>query len=128
MTDNITKKERSRVMSLIPSKGTKPELFFKKQIRGLGFTFHPKLKGNPDFANKKTKIAVFLHGCFWHGCSKHCRIPETNRNYWKTKIKMNISRDKENKRKLNAQGYNIVTVWEHDLNLVKMEKIKASLL
>mgnify|MGYP001560839621 CR=1 FL=1 len=124
MVDNISKEERGRVMSLIRSKGTKPELLLKKGIRGLGFSYHPKIKGSPDFANRRKMIAIFLHGCFWHGCSKHCRVPATNVKYWKSKIKRNKERDQENEKKLRTQGYKIITVWEHDLKEDKMIRIR----
>lgn len=113
-------------MSRIRSLKTKPELILKKALRGRGFSYQPKIAGSPDFVNKKKKIAIFLHGCFWHGCKKHCRMPSSNKAYWNSKIKQNISRDKKNEKILKGKNYKTIIVWEHELaNLDKIrEKIK----
>ena len=102
-------------MSRIRSSGTKPELKVKSVLRALGFAYQPKMYGNPDFANKKQKIAIFIDGCFWHGCKKHFKLPEQNRKYWLLKIKGNMNRDKEISRNLKKAGWNVIRVWEHEL-------------
>lgn len=114
--DYFSKKERSLLMAKIKSSKTKPELILKKALRGLSFSYQPKVKGKPDFADKKLKLAVFLHGCFWHGCKKHCRMPKSNTDYWVNKIKNNIKRDCKNKVELKKGGYKVITIWEHELS------------
>ena len=71
--------------------------------------------GKPDFGSKKYKLAVFIDGCFWHGC-KQCRnIPETNNEFWHKKIKRNMERDEEVTRELKSQGYTVIRFWEHQI-------------
>jgi len=114
MTDWLPKKTRSKIMSSIRSRNTKPELKLKKALRGLGFSYQPKIAGKPDFANKKRKIAIFVDGCFWHKCPSHYREPTSNKRYWLPKIERNVERDKENKKTLKSKGFKVLTIWEHD--------------
>lgn len=102
-------------MSSIKSKKTKPELALKKVLRGLGFAYQPKMEGHPDFANKKIKIAIFVHGCFWHKCPKHYKEPTSKREYWFPKIEKNVLRDKKNKKLLETKGYKVIKIWEHEI-------------
>lgn len=115
MVDWLTKKTRSKIMSSIRSSKTKPELALKKALRGLGFSYQPKMNGSPDFANKKKKIAIFVHGCFWHKCSRHFRQPESSKKYWLPKLQKNVERDKRNEKMLKSKGYKVIRIWEHDI-------------
>jgi len=116
MTDNVAKKERSRIMSKIKSKNTKPEITIKELLDGRIFKYQPKgILGNPDFANKREKIAIFIDGCFWHGCKKHCRMPNSNKKYWTQKIERNKKNDKLITKKLGQKGWNIIRLWEHEV-------------
>ena len=114
------KKKRSEVMSKVRSKNTKPELTLRKALFARGFRYRlndPKLPGKPDIVLPKHKTVIFLHGCFWHsheGC-KHAVIPKTNTEYWTAKIASNRERDKVNLQKLDALGWNVLTVWECEL-------------
>ncbi|MGY8652882.1 MAG: very short patch repair endonuclease [Verrucomicrobiia bacterium] len=84
--------------------------------RGItGWRRHLPIFGKPDFVFRKTRIAVFIDGCFWHGCPKHCRMPATNRDYWERKIGRNLERDKKVKRELRKAGWTVVRIWEHEL-------------
>jgi DNA mismatch endonuclease (patch repair protein) len=115
MADWLSKETRSSIMSSIRSRNTKPELKLKKAIRGLGFSYQPKMVGSPDFANSKKKIAIFVHGCFWHKCPKCFRQPTSRTDYWIPKIERNVQRGKINKKTLQKKGYKVITIWEHDL-------------
>ena len=115
MADWLDKRTRSKIMSSIRSKNTKTELLLKKELRGSGFSYQPKIKGSPDFAHKKDKIAVFVHGCFWHKCPKCYRKPASNKNYWLPKLERNVQRDLENKNILRKQGYKVISFWEHQV-------------
>jgi len=108
--------QRSYNMSRIKGKNTKPELLVRKWLWAHGYRYrlHRKdLPGKPDIVFPGRKKVVFVHGCFWH---KHnCRYfkwPETNSEFWKTKIESNVKRDKENYRKLNNEGWEYLVVWE----------------
>jgi DNA mismatch endonuclease (patch repair protein) len=117
--DIFSKAERSRIMSRVKSSGNKStEAAFITLMteRGItGWRRHLPIFGKPDFVFRKTRIAVFIDGCFWHGCPKHCRMPATNRDYWERKIGRNLERDKKVKRELRKAGWTVVRVWEHEL-------------
>src|SRR3989344_2057243 len=105
MADVFSKKKRSEVMSKIHSSKTKPELKIKKFMKMLGFSYQLKnIFGKPDFADKENKIAVFVDGCFWHGCKKHCRVP-----------KRNNERDKEVSKHLKRNGWKVIRIWGHEV-------------
>ena len=108
MADNLTKEQRSKNMSRIRSKNTKPELIFRKKLHSLGYRYslHKKdLPGKPDLYLKKYNLAIFIHGCFWHqhGC-RYSVIPKSNRKYWELKLKNNTLRDENNLKELKHIG------------------------
>lgn len=76
---------------------------------------HPKIQGNPDMILPDKKIAIFLHGCFWHKCPIHYKEPKTKKKYWLPKIEKNSLRDKKNIKILRKKGYKVVRIWEHEL-------------
>lgn len=90
-------------------------------------------KTRPDFVFTQPKLAVFVDGCFWHGCSQ-CRRnlkPKTNRSFWNSKIEANRSRDRRNSRNLRAKGWRVIRIWEHSLkaNLAKpIDSIRSMLI
>ncbi|MCD8176230.1 MAG: very short patch repair endonuclease [Tannerellaceae bacterium] len=120
------KKKRSKVMSNIRSKNTKPEITLRKELYKIGFRYrinYKKLPGKPDIVFPKYKTAIFVNGCFWHGhgpCSD-THIPKTNSTYWQDKIDRNKQRDKENIEKLESLGWKVMTVW--DCEIQKKEKL-----
>ena len=119
MADIYTKEKRSEIMSRIKSKDSKIETEFRRAIWKAGFRYRKNVKsyfGKPDLVLKKYKIVIFIDSCFWHGCKKHCRLPATNKKYWIDKIKRNKERDKEVNRYYKKIGWNIIRIWEHDIN------------
>src|SRR6266481_5344752 len=81
-----------------------------------GWKLHPsKTLGNPDLLVPATQVAVFVDGCFWHGCPRCGHIPKTNEAYWRAKIARNKKRDSRSTRQLRAQGYRVVRIWECQL-------------
>ena len=77
-------------MSKIRSMDTRPELKLKRILLKSGFNYQPKhIYGNPDFANKKELVAIFIDGCFWHSCEYHGHLPKSNKVYWKVKLQRN---------------------------------------
>lgn len=115
MSDTFSKEKRSQIMSRIRSKETKLELKFKELLKGLRFSYQPKIKGKPDFALKKYKIAIFIDSCFWHKCPKHFRQPSTNKKYWISKIDRNVERAKEVNNQLKNKGWKVLRFWEHEI-------------
>jgi DNA mismatch endonuclease Vsr len=81
-----------------------------------GWTINERrLPGNPDFYFPQQKLAIFVDGCFWHGCPNHGHQPKTHREYWKTKIALNKTRDIQTKQLLVGQGIRTIRLWEHSL-------------
>jgi DNA mismatch endonuclease (patch repair protein) len=80
-----------------------------------GWVLHPEILGTPDFYFPGLRLAVFLDGCFWHGCPQCGHIPKTNVEYWTAKISRNQRRDKATRSELRKQGYRVLQVWEHEL-------------
>ena len=85
---------------------------------------HPKIPGSPDIIIPDKKIAIFLHGCFWHRCPKHYKEPKSNRKYWLPKIDKNAERDKKNIRLLKNSGWKVVRIWEHELKKNSEDALK----
>lgn len=119
MTDCYSKEIRSRVMSKIRSKNTKPEVQLRKFLWNQGYRgyriHNTNLPGKPDIAFKKKKIAIFIDGCFWHKCPICYVEPKSNSEYWLSKIKMNVLRDENNQDKLEAMGWKVIRIWEHEI-------------
>jgi len=119
MPDVFTRTKRSEVMSLIRSKGNRDtelrmiEIFRAHKITG--WRRNHTLFGKPDFVFRSAKVAVFVDGCFWHGCPKHGTKPKTNAAFWRRKIARNMERDREVFRFLRKKGWRVARVWEHDL-------------
>ena len=119
MVDNLTKDQRSKNMSRIRSKNTKPEMIVRKKLHSLGYRYrlHKKeLPGKPDIFLKKFNLAIFVNGCFWHqhGCKKTSK-PKSNKNYWTEKLKKKVITDKKNKKTLLNMGFNVLTMWECEI-------------
>ena len=119
MADVFTSEKRSAVMAGIRSKNTKPEMMVRKQVFAAGFRYrlHARnLPGKPDLVLARYNVAVFVHGCFWHGHKcLNGKLPETNRDYWKKKFARNIKNDQRATRALRAKGWKVVTIWECQL-------------
>ena len=104
-------------MSAIKSKNTKPEIAVRKMLHALGYRFrlHRKdLPGSPDIVLPKYKTVIFVHGCFWHrheNC-KYASTPKTRKEFWETKFKVNVKRDKEIQEKIKNIGWHSVVIWE----------------
>ncbi|MCA2377270.1 DNA mismatch endonuclease Vsr [Agrobacterium genomosp. 3 str. RTP8] len=116
MTDVVDSVTRSRMMSGIRSKNTKPELVIRKGLHALGFRYrlHPKkILGKPDLWLPKYGAAIFIHGCFWHGhnCSLF-KIPGTRQDFWKAKINTNRIRDARVNELLADAGLRRLEIWE----------------
>ena len=119
MADFLTKSERSKRMSRIRSRGNKDtELALAKIFRRhkiTGWRRNQKIFGKPDFVFPKLKLAVFVDGCFWHGCPKHRTLPAGNRSFWKKKFARNQSRDRLVNQTLRRAGWRVLRIWEHEL-------------
>lgn len=119
MTDTVSKTERSRIMRQVKGRGNAStelkivRLFREHKITG--WRRHLPLTGKPDFAFPKARVAVFIDGCFWHGCPAHLRMPSTNVDYWQRKVARNMERDKRVTAELESKGWRVLRVWEHEI-------------
>jgi DNA mismatch endonuclease, patch repair protein len=126
MSDVFSPEKRSRIMSAIKGKNTKPEIRVRKLLHAMGYRFrlHKKdLPGKPDIVLPRYKKIVFVHGCFWHGHKgcKRATTPKTRTGFWRNKIDKNRERDRRCVRQLRGKGYGVLTVWECEIkNLDKL--------
>lgn len=117
MSDVFTPEQRSAVMRRVKGKDTTPELKVRRALTRLGarYRLHRKdLPGAPDVVMPGRKLAIFVHGCFWHGhdCARGARVPRQNRDYWIAKVGRNKGRDTANREALEAGGWRVLTLWE----------------
>lgn len=128
MVDTFDSSTRSKLMGRIRSHGNKTtELELIKIFRANGMTGwrrKQRLFGKPDFVFRKSRVCVFVDGCFWHGCPKCYRSPSSNEAYWATKIQRNKARDRLVSRTLRDAGWHVLRIWEHQL----LEKGRGRLL
>lgn len=120
MTDVYAPEKRSAVMRRVKGKNTTPELAVRRALTKLGarYRLHRKdLPGNPDIVMPGRKLAIFVHGCFWHGhdCARGSRVPKQNREYWVGKVGRNTARDEASRAALEAKGWRVETIWECEL-------------
>jgi DNA mismatch endonuclease (patch repair protein) len=109
---------RSEQMARIRAKNTWLERFLRSALwrRGFRYRLHAMTPGGrPDLVFPKEQLAVFIDGCFWHGCPQHYVFPRTRRDFWLAKLRANVERDQRQMRDLAASGWAAVRVWEHDV-------------
>jgi DNA mismatch endonuclease (patch repair protein) len=117
MTDVFDIEKRSAVMRAVKSRGTAPELKVRRAAHALGLRFRlgrSDLPGKPDLVFPSRRIALFVHGCFWHGhdCARGARMPHTNRTYWQAKIARNMERDAASLASLRKLDWKPAVIWE----------------
>jgi DNA mismatch endonuclease (patch repair protein) len=117
MADDMTAAQRSYTMSRIRSarnQSTELRLLRLFRTAGLvGWRRGADLPGRPDFVFRKARVAVFVDGCFWHGCSRCALEAKSNKRYWLPKIARNVARDRRVTRELRSDGWVVVRIWEH---------------
>lgn len=106
---------KSEQMARVRRTETAPELALRRALwrRGLRYRLHPALPGTPDLAFMSARVAVFVDGCFWHGCPEHYTAPKANADFWSAKIEANRSRDARVDAQLIELGWRSVRLWEH---------------
>ncbi|MDZ4817481.1 MAG: DNA mismatch endonuclease Vsr [Planctomycetota bacterium] len=115
--DSVSPAERSKIMSRVRSKNSRPELFVRSLVFALGYRYrlHVRgLPGQPDLVFKKHRKIIFVHGCFWHrhrSCAL-ARLPKSRLDFWGPKLESNKKRDRQTLRKLTEEGWDVLTVWE----------------
>jgi DNA mismatch endonuclease (patch repair protein) len=108
--------KRSQIMGKVRTKDTAPERAVRSALHALGYRFRLQaaLPGKPDIVLPSRRVAVFVHGCFWHqhqGCAR-AKMPATRADWWRAKLLRNVERDAETQRELEKMGWNVVIVWQ----------------
>lgn len=131
MADVVSSEVRSRMMSGIKGKDTKPELTIRRGLHARGFRYRlhdRKLPGRPDLVFPKYRAVIFVHGCFWHGHDCHLfKWPKTRRAFWQKKILDNKARDQKRVTALEAAGWKAIEVWECAIRARKAAELDAVL-
>ncbi len=133
MPDNLKPADRRQTMQAVKGKGTSLERKLASMLAGMRIKGWKKnireLIGKPDIVFPKERIGIFIDGCFWHGCPVcQRRMPETNKEYWETKIKRNIERAKYQNQVLSNEGWVVIRIWEHEMrDPASMKIIKSKL-
>ncbi|MFD7088115.1 very short patch repair endonuclease [Streptomyces sp. NPDC059892] len=110
---------RRRNMQAIRSRDTKPERLIRRLVHANGLRYRvaarplPDLRRTADMVFRPAKVAVFIDGCYWHGCPEHYVPPRTNSGYWSDKVARNIARDRDTDQRLNDAGWLVIRFWEH---------------
>ena len=120
----------SRRMARVRQKDTEAELALRRALHALGLRYRlqvPLLKEPrrvADIVFRGPRVAVFVDGCFWHGCRDHATWPKKNAEFWREKIEANRARDADTDRRLGALGWRVVRVWTHETADVAAERIR----
>ncbi|MFE9634831.1 very short patch repair endonuclease [Streptomyces sp. NPDC006463] len=111
---------RRRNMQAIRSRDTKPEQLVRKLVHARGLRYRvaakplPKVRRTADMVFRPAKVAVFIDGCYWHGCPEHYVPPKTNQGYWSEKVARNMARDRDTDARLREAGWTVLRFWEHE--------------
>ncbi|MBB5153724.1 very short patch repair endonuclease [Saccharopolyspora phatthalungensis] len=125
---------RRRNMQAIRNRDTKPEQVIRRLVhaRGLRYRVHarplPDLRRTADLVFRPTKVAVFIDGCYWHGCPDHYASPKINSEYWSDKVARNIARDRDTDERLTRAGWLVLRFWEHEESTNCVDKIAATVI
>jgi DNA mismatch endonuclease (patch repair protein) len=118
--DTVDRETRSGVMRAVRSKGNRSTerrlraALARAGVRGWRINAE-ELAGRPDFVFDDAKLAVFVDGCFWHGCPRCYRRPSSNQKYWDAKVQRNMARDRRMRKQLRREGWQVLRLWEHQI-------------
>lgn len=127
--DPLSQEERSKQMSLVRAKDTKPEMRVRKLVHLMGYRYrlHARdIPGYPDLVFRKRRKVIFIHGCFWHqhDCVMGNRIPKSRIEFWQKKLLGNKKRDAQNCHQLRAEGWSVLVIWECQTVSTKMDRLR----
>lgn len=121
-------------MQAIRSRDTKPEIMIRRLVHAAGLRYRvaarplPNLRRTADMVFRPAKVAVFIDGCYWHGCPEHYVPPKTNSGYWSEKVVRNVKRDRETDELLTSAGWLVLRFWEHEPSDACAHKITLTVL
>ncbi|MER5807943.1 very short patch repair endonuclease [Streptomyces sp. NPDC002033] len=123
---------RRRNMQAIRSRDTKPELVIRRLVHSRGLRYRiaarplPGLRRTADLVFRPAKVAVFIDGCYWHGCPEHYVSPKTNPGYWSEKVARNMARDRDTDQQLEEAGWLVLRFWEHEPSDICAARVAAA--
>jgi len=124
---------RRRMQVLSKKRDTAPELALRRELHRLGLRYRVDVAPAPsrsrrraDVVFSRQRIAVFVDGCFWHGCQEHGVRPSANAEYWRAKLRRNVERDRETDALLAAAGWRVIRVWEHEQATVAAARVSEA--
>ena|SRR5579864_8972701 len=132
--DKVSPKVRSQIMRAIRSKDMQPEMAIRRLVHRMGYRFRlhkHALPGRPDMVFAGRRKVIFVHGCFWHQHGPQCRlahVPRSNLGYWQSKLERNRSRDIANCDALRSAGWDVLVIWECEINSTGLAKRLAKFL
>jgi DNA mismatch endonuclease, patch repair protein len=132
MADSLSSVERSRLMARIQGSNTSPERVVRSIIHSLGYRHRKnqsRLPGTPDVVIPSIKLAIFVHGCFWHrhSCKRGISKPETRRSFWERKFEENVRRDRHSALLLRKLGWSVAVIWECQTKPRKRQRLESRL-
>ena len=131
VADVFSNRKRSEIMSRVRSTGNRATelalMILLRRHRISGWRRGARLFGNPDFVFPKQHLAIFVDGCFWHGCPTHATHPASNKKFWETKLTRNKSRDLLVVRTLKQRDWRILRIWQHELSRQNEKRLVAKI-
>lgn len=125
----VTSESKRRAMQAQRVRDTTPELALRRELHRRGLRYrvdYPVLpRRKADIVFTKARVAVFVDGCFWHGCPEHGTWPKNNAEWWRAKIEANRARDADTDERLRAEGWKVIRVWEHEEPAAAAERVTA---
>lgn len=118
-------------MQAVKRRDTKPELLLRSELHRRGLRFFvdraplPKMRRRADLVFPRKKVAVYVDGCFWHGCPIHGTWPKNNAEWWRAKIEGNQARDRDTDKRLVDAGWTVIRVWEHE-GLIAADRVASA--
>jgi DNA mismatch endonuclease (patch repair protein) len=120
-------------MSRVATRDTRPEMELRHELHRRGHRYRidappdPSLRGRADILFRPAKVAVYVDGCFWHGCSEHGVLPKSNREWWRAKLLRTAERDRATERTLRDLGWEVVRIWEHEDPIAAADRVEKTL-
>jgi DNA mismatch endonuclease (patch repair protein) len=118
MNETAATAQRSAIMRAVHSRDTGPEITLRQALWRVGLRYRLNLRiaaTRPDIVFLRARVAVFVDGCFWHGCPVHFRVPKTNSAFWNEKVLRNQDRDARDTLRLQAKGWTVLRIWQCDI-------------
>jgi DNA mismatch endonuclease (patch repair protein) len=118
----------SRAMSRMPRRDTTSEMALRRLLHARGLRYRINagdLPGRPDIVFTRVRLVVFVDGCFWHRCPRHATEPKHNHDWWQQKLEANVARDLRQTAELEAAGWTVLRIWEHDLGVAAADRVQC---